>query len=281
VREYLTQRKNIAETGLAVSPLGLGTVKLGRTAGVKYPDSFKIPDDMQTLKLLSQASELGINLIDTAPAYGNSEQRLGQLLPKLNREWVIATKVGELFNADLAQSHYNFTAEFIKQSVEQSLKNLRRDVLDIVLIHSDGNDQRIIQHLGVLEILNDLKQQGLIRATGMSTKTVNGGLLALQQSDIAMVMHNLGYQDEQAVLDQAATSNKAVFIKKALNSGHLARSSSVTDPVQASFDTIYQNPAVTSIIIGTITPSHLTSNVSKAVKALEKVNDSHTVGKIL
>ena len=279
--EYLTRRKNIAETGLAVSPLGLGTVKLGRTAGVKYPGSFKIPDDVQTLKLLSQASELGINLIDTAPAYGNSEQRLGQLLPKLNREWVIATKVGELFNADLAQSHYNFTAEFIKQSVEQSLKNLRREVLDIVLIHSDGNDQHIIEHLGVLEILNNLKQQGLIRATGMSTKTVTGGLLALQQSDIAMVMHNSGYQDEQAVLDQAATSNKAIFIKKALNSGHLARSSSVTDPVQASFDTIYQNSAVTSIVIGTITPSHLTSNVSKAVKALEKVNANHTVGTIL
>ena len=279
--EYLTQRKNISETGLAVSPLGLGTVKLGRTAGVKYPDSFKIPDDVQTLKLLSQASELGINLIDTAPAYGNSEQRLGQLLPKLNREWVIATKVGELFNADLAQSHYNFTAEFIKQSVEQSLKNLRREVLDIVLIHSDGNDQHIIEHLGVLEILNDLKQQGLIRATGMSTKTVAGGLLSLQQSDIAMVMHNSGYQDEQAVLDQAATSNKAIFIKKALNSGHLASSSSVTDPVQASFDTIYQNPAVTSIVIGTITPSHLTSNVSKAVKALEKVNVNPTVGTIL
>ena len=280
MKEYLTRRKNIAETGLAVSPLGLGTVKLGRTAGVKYPDSFKIPDDVQTLKLLSEASDLGINLIDTAPSYGNSEQRLGQLLPKLNREWVIATKVGELFNADLAQSHYNFTAEFIKQSVVQSLKNLRRDVLDIVLIHSDGNDQHIIQHLGVLEILNDLKQQGLIRATGMSTKTVNGGLLAIQQSDIAMVMHNSGYQDEQAVLDQAATSNKAVFIKKALNSGHLASSSSVTDPVQASFDSIYQNPAVTSIVIGTITLSHLTSNVSKAVKALEKVNDSHTFGKI-
>ena len=279
--EYLTRRKNISETGLAVSPLGLGTVKLGRTAGVKYPDSFKIPDDVQTLKLLSQASELGINLIDTAPAYGNSEQRLGQLLPKLNREWVIATKVGELFNADLAQSHYNFTAEFIKQSVEQSLKNLRREVLDIVLIHSDGNDQHIIEHLGVLEILNDLKQQGLIRATGMSTKTVAGGLLSLQQSDIAMVMHNSGYQDEQAVLDQAATSNKAIFIKKALNSGHLASSSSVTDPVQASFDTIYQNPAVTSIVIGTITPSHLTSNVSKAVKALEKVNVNPTVGTIL
>ena len=281
MKEYLTRRKIIAETGLAVSPLGLGTVKLGRTAGVKYPDSFKIPDDVQTLKLLSEASDLGINLIDTAPSYGNSEQRLGQLLPKLNREWVIATKVGELFNADIAQSHYNFTAEFIKQSVVQSLKNLRRDVLDIVLIHSDGNDQHIIQHLGVLEILNDLKQQGLIRATGMSTKTVNGGLLAIQQSDIAMVMHNSGYQDEQAVLDQAATSNKAVFIKKALNSGHLASSSSVTDPVQASFDSIYQNPAVTSIVIGTITLSHLTSNVSKAVKALEKVNDSHTVRKIL
>ena len=275
--EYLTQRKKIAETGLSISPLGLGTVKLGRSAGVKYPNTFKIPDDMQTLNLLSQASDLGINLIDTAPAYGNSEERLGQLLPKLNQEWVIATKVGELFNADLEQSHYNFTAEFIKQSVEQSLKNLRRDVLDIVLIHSDGNDQHLIQHLGVLEILNDLKKQGLIRATGMSTKTIDGGLLALQQSDITMVTHNLGYQKEQAVLDQAAATNKAVFIKKALNSGHLASSSSVIDPVQASFDTIYQNSAVTSIVIGTITPSHLISNVSKAVKALKKVYDTRTV----
>ena len=264
----LTQRKIITDTGLAVSPLGLGTVKLGRDKGVKYPRAFTIPDDKQALDLLNQAWDLGINLIDTAPAYGNCEQRLGELLPKLNQDWIIATKVGETFDADSGDSHYNFTAEFIKQSIQQSLKKLRQDVLDIVLIHSDGNDQQIIEQFGALEVLNDLKQQGIIRAIGMSTKTVEGGVLALQQSDIVMVMHNLDYQDEQAVLDQAAADNKAIFIKKALGSGHLVRDNSGLDPIQANFDTIYQNPEVASIIVGTITPKHLIDNVNKAIKAL-------------
>jgi len=265
---YLAQRHTIAETGLSVSPLGLGTVKLGRNTGVKYPAAFKIPDDKQALTLLEQAWDLGINLLDTAPAYGNSEQRLGELFPKVNKDWVIATKVGETFNPDTAGSAYNFTPEFIQHSVETSLKNLKRDVLDIVLIHSDGQDKTIIEQYGVLDVLNDLKQQGLVRATGMSTKTVEGGLLTLQQADIAMVMHNLAYRDEQAVIEHAAISNKAIFIKKALGSGHLTESSSDTDPVQANFDFIYQNPAVASVIVGTITPLHLRDNVQKMIQAL-------------
>lgn len=270
MKPYLEQRKPITQTGLKVSPLGLGTVKLGRNKGVKYPTQFKIPDDKQALDLLSLAWDLGINLLDTAPAYGNSEQRLGELLPKLGKEWLIATKVGETFDTDTGESAYNFTPEFIQNSIEQSLKKLNRDVLDIVLIHSDGHDKHIIEHYGVLDVLNDLKQQGLIRATGMSTKTVEGGLLTLQHADIAMVMHNLDYQDEQAVIEQAAKTNKSIFIKKALGSGHLALNNPNTDPVQANFDFIYQNPAVASIIIGTINPKHLIKNVEKAVKALKE-----------
>ncbi|MBL1320467.1 MAG: aldo/keto reductase [Methylophaga sp.] len=259
---HLDQRKQIADTGVFISPLGLGTVKIGRNTAVKYPDSFKIPDDEQVQNLLAQAWDLGINLIDTAPAYGNSEQRLGELLTKQDHDFVIATKVGETFDAKTGESHYNFTPEFITASIHQSLKNLRRDVLDIVLIHSDGNDKQIIEQ-GALEVLNDLKQQGLIRATGMSTKTVEGGLLALQQSDLAMVMHNLDYQAEQAVLDQAAKDNKGIFIKKALASGHLSK-----DSVQDNFNLIYANQAVSSIIIGTINPTHLEDNVVKTLKAL-------------
>lgn len=266
---YLEQRNLIADTGVAVSPLGLGTVKLGRDKGVKYPNDFKIPDDKQALDLLAQAWDLGINLIDTAPAYGNSEQRLGQLLPKLNKDWSIATKVGETFDNATGESNYNFTPEFITASIEQSLKKLNRDVLDIVLIHSDGNDVEIIKQ-GALEVLADLKQQGLIRATGMSTKTVDGGLLALQQSDLAMVMHNLEYQGEQKVIEQAAIGNKDIFIKKAFASGHLTNDKNV-DSVQASFDFIYQQQAVSSIIIGTITPTHLEDNVKKAITALNKL----------
>jgi len=72
---YLRQRHQISDTGIAVSPLGLGTVKMGRNTAVKYPRHFEIPDDKQVQNVLSQAWELGINLLDTAPAYGNSEQR--------------------------------------------------------------------------------------------------------------------------------------------------------------------------------------------------------------
>lgn len=265
----LTQRNQIADTGVAVSPLGLGTVKLGRDKAVKYPTGFKIPDDKQALDLLALAWDLGINLIDTAPAYGNSETRLGDLLKRLPKDWVIATKAGEYFDAQTGESDYDFSPESIINSVEASLKRLQRDTVDIVLIHSDGNDKQIIEQDGALETLNHLKQRGLIRATGMSTKTVEGGLLALQQSDLAMIMHNLQYQDERAVLQHAARANKGIFIKKALASGHMASQSGTVDIVQANFDFIFAEPAVSSVIIGTINPAHLQDNVDKAARALK------------
>lgn len=259
---YLAQRKQLAETGVNVSPLGLGTVKIGRNKGVKYPTEFTIPDDKHVLSLLEQAWGLGINLIDTAPAYGNSEQRLGELLPKHHHDWIIATKVGETYDASSGESHYDFTPEFITTSIKQSLKNLKRESLDIVLIHSDGNDKQIIEHYGALQVLAELKKQGLIRAIGMSTKTVEGGLLALDQSDIVMVMHHLNYQLEQAVLDQAVQNNKGIFIKKALASGHFS-----PENAQDNFSLIYANPAVNSVIIGTINPAHLEENVKKVIMA--------------
>ncbi len=71
----------LGSTGLSVSPLGLGTVKLGRDVGPSStPSGFKIPDDQQAQMLLRMARDMGINLIDTAPAYGTSEERLGPLL---------------------------------------------------------------------------------------------------------------------------------------------------------------------------------------------------------
>ena len=77
----------LGDTGLAVSPLGLGTVKFGRDQGVKYPSGFTIPDDHEAADLLALAHDLGINLIDTAPAYGRSEERLGPLLRGQREHW--------------------------------------------------------------------------------------------------------------------------------------------------------------------------------------------------
>jgi len=89
-------KRQLGQTGLAVSCLGLGTVKIGRNQEVKYPISFPLPRDNDVSDLLATAKDLGINLLDTAPAYGSSEQRLGRLLRDRD-DWVICTKVGEEF----------------------------------------------------------------------------------------------------------------------------------------------------------------------------------------
>jgi aryl-alcohol dehydrogenase-like predicted oxidoreductase len=252
-------------TGLLVSPLGLGTVKLGRDQGVKYPSGFTIPDDAEALQLLALARDLGINLIDTAPAYGRSEERLGPLLRGQRQDWVIVSKVGEEFEGGV--SHFDFSPEHTRFSVERSLKRLETDFIDLVLVHSDGNDLAILRDSGVYETLAELKQAGKIRAFGLSGKTVDGGLLALERGDCAMVTYNLGEQGEKPVLDHALQQNKGILIKKGLASGHACLGAGV-DPVRASFELIFGHPGVTSAIIGTINPLHLTHNVATAAAVI-------------
>ena len=172
--------------GPRVSPLGLGTVKFGRNQGVKYPQAFDLPSDQTLLNVLGAAWDLGINLLDTAPAYGISEERLGRLLKRCRREWIIVTKVGEEFTA--GSSRFDFSAAATRASVERSLRRLGVETLDAVLIHSNGDDLGILEHEGVLLALRDLQQGGLVRAVGMSTKTVAGGLRAVECCDVVMLL---------------------------------------------------------------------------------------------
>ena len=157
----------------------------------------------------------------------------------------------------------------MRLSVERSLQRLRTDVIDILLVHSDGNDLEIIERYGILEQLAQLKQEGKIRAGGMSTKTVAGGIETLKRSDIAMVTHNLGYREEEAVIDYALAHKKGILIKKALASGHVCQSPD-SDPVQSSFDMLFAHQGVSSAIIGTINPQHLRANVAAVTASLKK-----------
>ena len=177
-------KRQLGQSRIDVSVLGLGTVKFGRNQELKYPAPFPLPSDRELIALLDQARSLGINLLDTAPAYGSSEQRLGKLLTD-RQDWVICTKVGEEFLN--GKSSYDFSETHVRHSIERSLRNLNTDYLDIVLVHSDGNDMRIIESTACLPTLMDLKEKGLIRAVGMSTKSVDGGLKAVELSDLGMV----------------------------------------------------------------------------------------------
>ena len=258
------QRRRLADTNIHVSALGLGTVKLGRNQGVKYPTPFDIPDDRQARALLDEAHALGINLLDTAPAYGSSEERLGMLLRGQRQEWVLCTKVGEDFSDGV--SRFDFSPEALRESVIRSLQRLETDYLDILLLHSNGDDVDIIQRQGALEVLRELKREGLTRAFGMSTKTVEGGLLAASQADLVMATRHPGYLDETPVFDYCHAHHKGVFVKKAFASGHLCQQGD--DPAREALAFAFAHPGTTSVIIGTINPTHLRQNVQAAEAVL-------------
>jgi len=245
--------RNIPGTDISVSALGLGTVKIGRDQSVKYPQSFSIPDDGAVRKLLALARDSGINLIDTAPAYGNSEERLGTLLDK-RHDWVIATKTGEEFEAGV--SGFDFSAAHTRMSIDRSLKRLNTDYLDIVLIHSNGNDEDILENSDCVQALQACKEQGKIRAIGMSTKTIAGGLLAASMLDIVMITYNLEQRDQE-VLDFARDHKKGVLVKKGLMSGHAGS-------VRESMKLLFADEGISSVIIGTINPDHMAENVKLA-----------------
>ena len=107
---------------LETGRISLGTVKFGRNTDVKYPAKFDLPEDRVIVNLLSVAKELGINLLDTAPAYGNSEHRIGQLLPGLREDWILCTKAGEQYVG--GQSNYDFSKQAVTDSVAVSYTHL-------------------------------------------------------------------------------------------------------------------------------------------------------------
>lgn len=251
------QKRRLGQTDLWLSPLGLGTVKFGRNENVKYPDYFELPSDEKILHLLTIAKEKGINVLDTAPAYGISETRLGKLLKGERKDWIISTKVGEEFIN--GQSHFDFSPLYLRKSIEQSLIRLQTDYLDVVLVHSNGNDQEIIKNDNVFHTLTTLKAAGKIRSFGMSTKTIKGGFLTVEQADVVMVAYHPTYLEEEAVLDYAQAHQKGVLVKKALASGHQPM-------INEALNFIFKKESVTSVIIGTINPVHLEQNIASFLK---------------
>ena len=266
--------RQLGNTDLKVSCLGLGTVKFGRNNNVKYPQPFELPSDTQAHQLLNLARDLGINLLDTAASYGASEERLGKLLRGERKDWVISSKAGETY--DGYQSYFDFSPAALRKSLERSLRHLRTDYLDILLIHSDGNDSDIIHRDQALHSLAKLKREGWIRAFGMSTKTVEGGILCAQEADLVMTTYDPNHEEDRRLLDECAARNTGVLLKKVFNSGHLlnnAQSSqmqtkSPLSTIEQQMKLIFAHKAVNSAIIGTLNCQHMSDNATCVTNAL-------------
>jgi aryl-alcohol dehydrogenase-like predicted oxidoreductase len=246
----------ISNTGIEVSRLGLGTVKWGRNQQVKYP-AFELPDNKTLHALLDTAEAAGLNLLDTAPAYGIAEERVGQILAERQQSsFRVMTKSGEEFFNGL--SRFDFSAEHTESSIVRSLGRLRVETLDLVMVHCSANDLGVLDQTPVLETLQKLRDKGLIHAIGVSTMTLEGGLHAVELSDAVMVPFSLNYQAHLPVIEKAHRLGKAVFVKRALYSGP-AQDSAV--PLREMLSPVLHTPGVTSVIAGTINPQHLKENI--------------------
>lgn len=166
----------LGKTGMEVSRMGLGTWSIG--GGSAWGGDH----DLQTVvDTIVEAPKLGVNLIDTAPGYnfGNSEKILGMALQKMNREDVkIITKCGvtwdqemkgDLFNkVNGIQLYKNLNSDSIKREIEESLKRMGTDYVDVYMTHwqSIEGSEYYVPIQKTMEVLNDLKAQGKIKAIG-------------------------------------------------------------------------------------------------------------------
>lgn len=258
----------LGQSGLCLSPLSLGTVKFGRNQSVKYPSRFDLPDDKAICDLLAKAHEHGITTLDTAPAYGIAEQRLGQLLTN-RHDWQIITKAGEYYDAASDSSHYDFNPKTLRQSLDNSLRLLNTDYIDCWLIHSDGNDLANLSDEAI-KLLQEVKQAGLVRTVGMSTKTVAGGAYALEHLDCIMMAASLNNQEEAPLFEVAAKLNKGLLLKKIYDSGWALTADNKQDIMQQTLARLFAQPAVCSAVIGTINPLHLQQNIDALNAALRR-----------
>jgi aryl-alcohol dehydrogenase-like predicted oxidoreductase len=237
-----------------VSPIGFGAFKIGRNVAIKYPDPYSLPSGPESERLLNIMLDMGVTLFDTAPAYGLSEQRIGAGLAHRRREFTLCSKVGETFDA--GRSTYDFSSTAVRRSVQQSLRHLRTDVIDILLVHADDNDVAIAGDEQLVETLRDLREAGLVQAIGFSGKTAEGALAALGWADVLMVEYHAKDGSNAAVIAEADAADVGVLIKKGLASGRL--------PAEEAIPYILGNPAVASMIIGTLSPEHMRANVAMA-----------------
>jgi len=247
-------QRPLGHTSLSVSHLGWGTVKIGRNTSVKFPEAFDLPGEAEAVAIVHGMIDLGITLIDTAPAYGLAEARLGMALAGRRGEVVLCTKVGETF--DNGQCHHDFSGAAARASLAESLRRLRTDHVDIVLVHSDGNDRTIQDDTDLIETLEDLRQQGMTRTIGFSGKTPAGARAALAWADVLMCEYTVDDRSHEAVITEAAEAGVGVLLKKVLGSGHL--------DAHAALQFVLRDapiaPLISSAVIGSLSVERMRTN---------------------
>ena len=223
------RNRALGNTGIAVSELGLGAWQLGER-------SWNGPGEEESMRIVDEALALGCTFVDTAPIYGGgrSEELLGQALRERRRRVVVCTKFG--YWPDRTA---DFSPDRIEESVEGSLRRLRTDYLDVLLIHSPPDPGILDPSAPHYVTLERLKSEGVVRAYGVSLAEDSSAELERvleTTSQVVEVRFNALHQEPLAGMEHATGQGVGVIVKVPLESGWLSgryRAQSTFDDVRS------------------------------------------------
>jgi aryl-alcohol dehydrogenase-like predicted oxidoreductase len=213
--------RNLGKTDIKVSEIGFGAWGIGGlTEGAT---SYGETDDKESKKALMKAYEKGINFFDTSNIYGNghSEDLLGETFEKIRKNIVIASKVGFLKH----NGPQDFTSKHIIKSLNDSLKRLRTDYLDLYQLHSP--DIKLFEEMPeTIETLLKLKENGKIKAFGISVRSPEEGIIAATKYNFDSIQINFNLVDQRAVesgfMDICDRKNIGIIVRTPLCFGFLS-----------------------------------------------------------
>ncbi len=210
--------RTLGKTGLQVSTISLGTVSLGIPYGIQASKDFGMPSAEDAVRLLMVAADAGVNLFDTAPAYGRSEDILGKAFSR-RPDLYIATKISVPQEKTFEGRRHAF-----QHSLENSLRRLRRDALDIVQIHNAEAED--ISKGEVIEFLLQARQKGLVRFLGASVYGEKAAAKVVENDSLDLLQIAYSILDQRPAkssLMLAAINHKGVLVRSALLKGVLSK----------------------------------------------------------
>jgi aryl-alcohol dehydrogenase-like predicted oxidoreductase len=211
--------RTLGSTTLKVSVIGIGTWQLGGEWNKEFTQ-----DEVNAM--LARGKDLGINLIDTAECYGDhvSERLIGGAIEGQREDWIIATKFGHKYHGYLDRTEPR-TPKDVLQQLEDSLRSLRTDYIDIYQYHSWGDAQ--FDDPGVLDVLHRAKRQGKIRHIGNSVgKNTNVHQVEVSKErdiEVIQIIYNrLDRAPEETTFPLCQRQKLGVLARVPLASGYLS-----------------------------------------------------------
>jgi len=181
-------RRRLGRSELIVPAFSLGGYPLG------WGDA---EDERAAIEAVQYAIEQGLDYIDTSPGYGDSQRRIGLALEGVPREsLVISTKTG---THPARRQDYSWDATM--WSVDESLRLLKTDYIDLLLVHDPRDIEPVFAPRGALEALEQLKEQGVIRAIGLGQKRFDYHQRAIEcgRFDVILTFNNYHPLDVSAL----------------------------------------------------------------------------------